>query len=102
MKPAKQIALPGELKPWNKVSIHPKIKGFVKTVNADRGTMVRKGQVLAVLEAPEVISELSQAKAQVIATEAALQRDHDALPNQRVHIQPPDPNQQNRRCRFTQ
>ncbi|WP_310590503.1 efflux RND transporter permease subunit [Dyadobacter sp. CY261] len=72
MKPAKQIALPGELKPWNKVSIHPKIKGFVKTVNADRGTVVRKGQVLAVLEAPEVISELSQAKAQLIAAEAAL------------------------------
>lgn len=74
MKPAKQIALPGELKPWNKVSIHPKVKGFVKTVNADRGTVVRKGQVLAVLEAPEVISELSQAKAQLIAAEAALQQ----------------------------
>ncbi|MCE6992224.1 efflux RND transporter periplasmic adaptor subunit [Dyadobacter sp. CY323] len=72
MKPAKQIALPGELKPWNKVSIHPKVKGFVKTVNVDRGTMVRKGQVLAVLEAPEVMSELSQAKAQVIASEASL------------------------------
>ncbi|WP_353723204.1 efflux RND transporter periplasmic adaptor subunit [Dyadobacter sp. 676] len=72
MKPAKQIALPGELKPWNKVSIHPKVKGFVKTVNVDRGTIVRKGQVLAVLEAPEIISELSQAKAQLIAAEAAL------------------------------
>ncbi|MET7256221.1 efflux RND transporter permease subunit [Dyadobacter fermentans] len=74
MKPAKQIALPGELKPWNKVSIHPKVKGFVKTVNVDRGTFVRKGQVLSVLEAPEVISELSQAKAQLIAAEAALQQ----------------------------
>ncbi|GGB93683.1 efflux RND transporter permease subunit [Dyadobacter sediminis] len=72
MRPAKQIGLPGELKPWNKVSIHPKIRGFVKTVQADRGTIVKKGQVLAVLEAPEVISELSQAKAQLIAAEAAL------------------------------
>nr|WP_262485308.1 efflux RND transporter periplasmic adaptor subunit [Dyadobacter fermentans] len=72
MKPARQVALPGELKPWNKVSIHPKVKGFVKTVNVDRGTFVKKGQVLSVLEAPEVISELSQAKAQLIAAEAAL------------------------------
>jgi RND family efflux transporter MFP subunit len=72
LKPAKQIALPGELKPWNKVSIYPKVKGFVKTVNADRGTMVRKGQILAVLEAPEILAELSQAKAQVIAAEANL------------------------------
>ncbi|WP_310587742.1 efflux RND transporter permease subunit [Dyadobacter fanqingshengii] len=72
LKPDKQLALPGELKPWNKVSIHPKVKGFVKTVNVDRGTMVRKGQILATLEAPEVLSELSQAKAQLIASEAAL------------------------------
>ncbi|SKB98736.1 efflux RND transporter permease subunit [Dyadobacter psychrophilus] len=72
LKPAKQLALPGELKPWNKVSIHSKVKGFVKSVNVDRGTMVRKGQILATLEAPEVLSELSQAKAQLIASEAAL------------------------------
>ncbi|MCF2486618.1 efflux RND transporter periplasmic adaptor subunit [Dyadobacter sp. CY347] len=72
LKPAKQLALPGELKPWNKVSIHPKVKGFVKMVNVDRGTLVRKGQILATLEAPEVLSELSQAKAQLIASEAAL------------------------------
>lgn len=72
MKPAKQIALPGELKPWNKVSIHPKVKGFVRAVNVDRGSIVKKGQVLAQLEAPEIISELSQAKAQLIAAEAAL------------------------------
>ena len=72
LKPGKQLTLPGELKPWNKVSIYPKVKGFVKTVNVDRGTMVRKGQILATLEAPEVLSELSQAKAQLIASEAAL------------------------------
>ncbi|CAG4990311.1 Multidrug resistance protein MdtC [Dyadobacter sp. CECT 9275] len=72
LKPAKEIALPGELKPWNKVSIHPKVKGFVKTVQADRGTVVRKGQVLAVLEAPEILTELNQAKAQLISAEAAV------------------------------
>lgn len=72
LKPAKQLTLPGELKPWNKVSIHPKVKGFVKSVNVDRGTLVRKGQILATLEAPEVLSELSQAKAQLLASEAAL------------------------------
>ncbi|MCF2496402.1 MULTISPECIES: efflux RND transporter permease subunit [Dyadobacter] len=72
LKPAKHLTLPGELKPWNKVSIHPKVKGFVKTVHVDRGTMVLKGQILATLEAPEVLSELSQAKAQLLASEAAL------------------------------
>ncbi len=72
LQPSKQMTLPGELLPWNKVNIHSKIKGFVKSVQADRGSQVKKGQVLAVLEAPEVISELNQAKAQLIAAEAAL------------------------------
>jgi RND family efflux transporter MFP subunit len=72
LQPSKQISLPGELLPWDKVNIHPKVKGFVKSVQADRGSLVRKGQVLAILEAPEIISELNQAKAQLIAAEAML------------------------------
>ncbi|WP_234733575.1 efflux RND transporter periplasmic adaptor subunit [Tellurirhabdus bombi] len=72
LQPRRQAVLPGELKPWNRVSIHAKIKGFVRGVQVDRGTWVRKGQVLAQLDAPEILSELSQAKAQVLAQEAAL------------------------------
>lgn len=49
-----------------------KVKGFVRDVAVDRGTTVCKGQVLARLDAPEVISELSQAQAQVQAQEATL------------------------------
>ncbi|MDJ1473038.1 efflux RND transporter periplasmic adaptor subunit [Xanthocytophaga flava] len=70
LQPSKQIVLPGELKPWNKVNIHPKVKGFVKSLAVDRGSVVKKGQVLAILDAPESLSELSQAKAQLQAAEA--------------------------------
>jgi RND family efflux transporter MFP subunit len=79
LKPTKSIALPGELKPWNKVSIHPKVKGFVHSVRVDRGTHVRKGQILAVLDAPEILSELSQAKAQLAAAEASLSEHTNRL-----------------------
>ncbi|QHT70910.1 efflux RND transporter periplasmic adaptor subunit [Rhodocytophaga rosea] len=72
LQPAKQITLPGELKPWNKVLIFPKVKGFVKTINVDRGSVVKKGQILAQLDAPETVAELSQSKAQLLAAEAAL------------------------------
>ncbi|MFN8343599.1 MAG: efflux RND transporter periplasmic adaptor subunit [Spirosomataceae bacterium] len=72
MRPSKQILLPGELKPWNRVSLYAKVKGFVRHVQADRGTWVRKGQILAQLDAPEILSELSQAQAQMQAQEAAL------------------------------
>lgn len=54
-KPIYSISLPGELKPYEEVTIFPKIKGFVKKLYADRGTMVKKGQLLAVLEAPELV-----------------------------------------------
>ncbi|QHV99133.1 efflux RND transporter periplasmic adaptor subunit [Spirosoma endbachense] len=72
LQPSKRVTLPGELKPWNRVNIYAKVKGFVRDIPVDRGTFVRKGQVLARLDAPEVISELSQAQAQVQAQEATL------------------------------
>ncbi|QKZ14313.1 efflux RND transporter periplasmic adaptor subunit [Spirosoma sp. KUDC1026] len=72
LQPSKQVTLPGELKPWNRVNMYAKVKGFVREIAVDRGTVVRKGQVLARLDAPEVLSELSQAQAQVQAQEATL------------------------------
>ncbi|GAC1598970.1 MAG: efflux RND transporter periplasmic adaptor subunit [Chitinophagaceae bacterium] len=53
-QPAFSIILPGELMPYEQVNIYPKIKGFVKKLYVDRGSMVSKGQLLAQLEAPEI------------------------------------------------
>ncbi len=71
LQPEKPLLLPGELHPWNKVSIYSKVKGFVKELKVDRGSQVRKGQVLAVLDAPEVYAEFDQAKGQLFAAEGA-------------------------------
>jgi RND family efflux transporter MFP subunit len=54
--------LPGELKPYEEVRIHAKIKGFLKEVYVDRGSMVKKGQLLAILEAPEIMQQYLSAK----------------------------------------
>lgn len=53
-QPSFTITLPGELKPYEEVSIYPKIKAFVKRLYVDRGSYVRKGQLMAQLEAGEV------------------------------------------------
>ncbi|WP_162303775.1 efflux RND transporter periplasmic adaptor subunit [Paracnuella aquatica] len=53
-QPQFTITLPGELKPYETVSIYPKMKGFVKKIYVDRGSYVRRGQLLAQLKAPEV------------------------------------------------
>jgi membrane fusion protein, multidrug efflux system len=53
-QPDFSITLPGELLPYEQVNIYPKIKGFIKKIYVDRGSHVNKGQILAVLEAPEI------------------------------------------------
>lgn len=53
-RPLYPVTLPGELKPYEQVGVYPKVKGFVKKIYVDRGSYVRKGQLLAQLEAPEV------------------------------------------------
>ena len=61
-QPVYQLSLPGELKPYEEVMVYPKVKGFVKKIFVDRGTKVKKGQLLAVLEAPEIAQRYQSAK----------------------------------------
>ncbi|WPU98433.1 efflux RND transporter periplasmic adaptor subunit [Mucilaginibacter sp. cycad4] len=58
--------LPGQLNPFNEVNLFPKVNGFVKTVLVDRGTQVRKGQLLLTLEAPEMESQLQAANSRYL------------------------------------
>lgn len=61
-QPTYALELPGELKPYETVTLYPKIKGFVKQIFVDRGSRLRKGQLLALLEAPEVSQQYLAAK----------------------------------------
>ncbi|TXF74529.1 efflux RND transporter periplasmic adaptor subunit [Chryseobacterium sp.] len=54
LNPVYQISVPGELKPYESVQIFAKVPGFIRKIYADRGSVVSKGQLLAVLEAPEM------------------------------------------------
>jgi len=45
----RQVKLPGEFKPFMEVPIFAKVSGFVRQVNVDRGSAVKKGQLLATL-----------------------------------------------------
>ena len=56
----RQTKLPGEFQPYLAVPIFAKVNGFVKAVNVDRGSAVKPGQVLATLEAPEMMSQVAE------------------------------------------
>jgi len=58
--------LPGQLRPFNEVNLFPKVNGFVKTVLVDRGSIVRKGQLLITLEAPEMEAQLQAANSRYL------------------------------------
>ncbi|MDM1296264.1 efflux RND transporter periplasmic adaptor subunit [Sphingobacterium sp. N143] len=57
--PAYEITIPAELLPYEQVAVYAKVTGFVKKLLVDRGSQVKKGQLLAVLEAPEMDQKLN-------------------------------------------
>ncbi len=61
------IELPGEFQPFESVSLHAKLRGYVDRVLVDRGSAVKKGQLLAVLTAPEMDAQLAEAQSKVQA-----------------------------------
>ncbi len=66
------ISLPAQLIPYEQVDIYPKVTGFVQTITVDRGSRVRRGQLLVKLTAPELLSQRSQAEAAVRAAQSQL------------------------------
>ncbi len=66
------LSLPGELTAFQSVAMFTRVTGFVKAVNVDRGSTVRAGQLLASLEAPELVAQRSEAQSKLAAAEAQL------------------------------
>jgi RND family efflux transporter MFP subunit len=60
---ARPIDLPADVQPYQNVAINARISGYIGKWFADIGTRVSAGQLLAVIEAPEVDAQLEQAKA---------------------------------------
>lgn len=63
------VLLPGELQPYEEVRIFPKVTGFVQWIGVDRGSRVKKGQLLATLVAPEMVAQKAEAQAKLLSAE---------------------------------
>ena len=64
------IDLPGEFQPFQAVSLHAKVRGYVERVLVDRGSEVKQGQLLAELSAPEMTAQIVEAESKVQAAES--------------------------------
>ena len=67
---ANDLSLTAEFLPYQDVDVMAKVAGYVKTIYVDIGDHAQQGQVLAILEAPEIQSDVARAKAGVAAAEA--------------------------------
>ena len=60
---ARTLTIPGNVSPWLQATLYAKVPGYLKSMNADKGDVVKKGRLLAVLDAPEVEQQFRQADA---------------------------------------
>jgi RND family efflux transporter MFP subunit len=68
--PQQEIVLPGDMQPYIDAPIYARTNGYLKSWTADIGARVKAGQLLAVIEAPEVDQQLQQARADLATAEA--------------------------------
>jgi membrane fusion protein, multidrug efflux system len=68
----RQVRLPGELQAYQDTALYAKVPGFVEVINVDRGSVVKQGQLLARLRAPELDTQRGEAEAKVRAAQSQL------------------------------
>lgn len=71
--PADEIILPGNVQPFITSPIYSRTNGYLKKWYFDIGSHVKKGQLLAVIETPEVDQQLQQARSNLLTAQANLE-----------------------------
>ena len=61
----RELTLSSELVPFEEIDVYAKESGYVKKLNVDYGTRVKAGEVMAVLEIPELEAQLEEDQAEI-------------------------------------
>ncbi|MEO6922300.1 MAG: efflux RND transporter periplasmic adaptor subunit [Bryocella sp.] len=64
-QPSQEVVLPGNINAFTDAPIYARTSGYLKKWYFDIGASVKKGQLLAVIESPEIDQQLAQAKAEL-------------------------------------
>ena len=67
---SRSIDLPGEFQAFQSVAVHARVRGYVERMLVDRGSMVKRGDLLAELTAPEMQAQIAEAESKVQAAES--------------------------------
>ena len=71
---ADNLEIASEFQPFQEVDVYAKVSGYIQKLYVDYGTHVKQGQILAVLEIPELQQQLQQDEASVRRSDQELTR----------------------------
>jgi membrane fusion protein (multidrug efflux system) len=74
---SKSIELPAELLPYEQSQLFARVQGYVKNMKVDIGDKVHRGQVLAIIEAPELNTKQAEYQSSVEAAKAKFITSND-------------------------
>jgi RND family efflux transporter MFP subunit len=73
------LEIASEFLPFQEVDVYAKVSGYIQKLYVDYGTHVKQGQILAVLEIPELQQQLQQDQASVRRSDQELTRAREDL-----------------------
>lgn len=62
---SRNITLPGNIRAYQQTTLFAKVAGYLKSINVDKGDVVKEGDLLADIEVPELIADLAKFKTEV-------------------------------------
>jgi len=83
---AQVLNVAGQFQPYQVVDVHAKVSGYIRHIYVDIGDKVRAGQLLAVLEVPELDAQLKGTVAEFARSKDEIIRaQHEVARSQSVH-----------------
>ncbi len=69
-----RITVPGTVTPYEQVTLYAKVTGYLKSIKVDIGDRVRRGDVLAEIDVPEMAASIEEKRAAVVRAEAQVEQ----------------------------
>jgi RND family efflux transporter MFP subunit len=71
---ASSLTVAGQFQPYQQVDLHAKVSGYIRWIKVDIGDRVHQGEVLALLEVPELQNQVEGAQAEVRHSQSDITR----------------------------
>ncbi len=84
---ADRLTLTGTVTPYEQVTLYAKATGYLKYIKVDIGDRVKRGELLAELDIPEMGTALLEKKAAVLKAEAAVDQATAAVEQARAEVE---------------